>query len=286
VPNPLSGRVPGGLGAGTTTRERTLLPYPQYQGVTVSSPLLGNYTSHQLQLTVKRNFKSGLFVNFAFTGGKKMSDSNVSPTNDFGFEATGESGFQDGYFNRKLNRSIDPNDVSKRLAVTLLYELPFGKGKSLLSRMAGGWQVNSIGIMQTGLPLIVRGANNFVSDRPDSTGTSAKIDNPTRAKWFETNAFINPVEFFLGNVGRTLPDVRTPGTMNWDLSLLKNTRIRERFNLQFRAEAFNFLNTVNWGSPSASFSPGPDGKNISATFGAIFSARDARVVQMGLKLLF
>ena len=113
-----------------------------------------------------------------------MSDSNVSPTNDFGFEATGESGFQDGYFNRKLNRSIDPNDVSKRLAVTLLYELPFVKGKRLLSRMAGGWQVNSIGIMQTGLPLIFRGANNFVSDRPDSTGTSAKIDIPTRVQCF------------------------------------------------------------------------------------------------------
>ncbi len=281
VANPLAGRVPGGLGAATVTRERTLLPFPQYQGISVLNPLLGNYNSHQLQLTVRRNFRSGLFVNVAFRGGKKMSDSNLSPTNDFGFEATGESGFQDGYFNRQLNRSLDPNDVSKRMAVTLLYELPFGKGKKY-----GGWQVNSIGIMQTGLPLIIRGANNFVSDRPDSTGKSAKIEDPTRARWFDTTAFSNPVEFFLGNVGRTLPDVRTPGTMNWDLSLLKSTRIRERFNLQFRAEAFNFMNTVNWGSPSGSFSPGPDGKNISATFGAIFSARDARVVQLGLKLLF
>jgi hypothetical protein len=286
LPNPLAGRVPGGLGAATVTRERTLLPYPQYQGVSVLNPLLGNYTSHQLQLTIRRNFKSGLFVSVAYTGGKKMSDSNLSPTNDFGFEATGESGFQDGFFNRQLNRSIDPNDVSQRMAVTLLYELPFGKGSGFVNRLIGGWQVNSIGIMQTGLPLIVRGANNFISDRPDSTGVSAKLDNPTRARWFNTDAFINPVEFFLGNVGRTLPDVRTPGTINWDLSMLKNTKIKERFTLQFRAEAFNFLNKVNWGSPAGGFSPGPDGKNISATFGGIFSARDARVAQMGLKLLF
>jgi hypothetical protein len=152
--------------------------------------------------------------------------------------------------------------------------------------LVSGWQVNSIGILQTGLPISVRGANNFASDRPNSTGVSAKLDTRTAAKWFNTDAFVNPPNFLLGNTGRTLPDVRTPGTVNWDLSLMKNTRITERFNLQFRAEAFNFLNHVNLGSPSASFSAGPDGKNISATFGTIASARDARVIQLGLKLLF
>lgn len=292
VPNPLAGRVPGGLGAATVTRERTLLPYPQYQGVTVLNPLLGNYSSHQVQLTVRRNFRGGLFVNFAFTGGKKMSDSNLSPTNDFGFEATGETGFQDGYFNRKLNRSVDPNDVARRAAITVLYELPFGAGKPfnpsqrVLRAIVSGWQVNSIAILQTGLPLAIRGANNFISDRPNSTGVSARLDDPTRTRWFNTDAFVNPADFFLGNVGRTLPDVRTPPTRNFDLSLMKNTRIRERWNLQFRLEAFNAFNTVNWGTPGTSFSPGPDGRNISATFGQIFSARDARVTQLGLKLLF
>ncbi len=292
VPNPLAGKVPGGLGAATVTRERTLLPYPQYQGVNIFNPIIGNYSSHQLQINIRRQFRSGFFASLAYTGGKRMSDSSVTPTWDFGYEATGQQGFQDGFYNRQLNRSLDPNDVAQRAAVTLLYELPFGPNKlwnpsqRAVRMIVSGWQVNSIGIMQTGLPISVRGANNFASDRPNSTGVSAKLDTRTRTKWFNTDAFINPPNFLLGNTGRTLPDVRTPGTVNWDLSLMKNTRITERWNLQFRAEAFNFLNHVNLGSPSAGFSAGPDGKNISATFGTIASARDARVIQMGLKLLF
>jgi hypothetical protein len=292
VPNPLAGIVPGGLGAARVTRERTLLPYPQYQGVNVYNPLIGNYNSHQLQVNVRRQFSSGFFMSFAYTGGKKLSDSAVTPTWDFGYEATGQQGFQDGYYNRQLNKSIDPNDVSQRAAITLLYELPFGPGKmwnpsqGWVRTMVAGWQVNSIGVLQTGLPLSVRGATNFASDRPNSTGVSAEIDNPTQQKWFNTDAFINPPNFLLGNVGRTLPDVRTPGTVNWDLSLLKDTRITEKVNLQFRAEAFNFLNHVNLGSPSGGFTAGTDGKNVNATFGTIASARDARVIQLGLKLLF
>ena len=62
--------------------------------------------------------------------------------------------------------------------------------------------------------------------------------------------------------------MRTPGTVNWDLSLMKNTKITERVNLQFRAEAFNFLNHVNLGAPNVSFVAGADGKNRSGSFGS------------------
>jgi len=87
-------------------------------------------------------------------------------------------------------------------------------------------------------------------------------------------------------VGRTLPDVRAPGTVNWDVSVLKMILVTERVNLQFRAEAFNLLNHVNLGLPSSGFVAGPDGKNSSGSFGVISSARDARQVQFGLKLRF
>jgi hypothetical protein len=83
-----------------------------------------------------------------------------------------------------------------------------------------------------------------------------------------------------------LPDVRGPGTVNFDLSVIKDTRIRERVTLQFRAESFNFLNKVNLGQPSGSFSPGADGKNANANFGTISSARDARINQLALKVIF
>ncbi|MEZ5351794.1 MAG: carboxypeptidase regulatory-like domain-containing protein [Bryobacteraceae bacterium] len=292
VPNPLRGLVPGGFGAATVTRERTLLPFPHYNGVSIRNPRYGNYMSHQLQINVKRRMTNGFLVHFAYTAGKKISDSVAVPV-DFGaVEQTNENGFQDNLFNRQLNRSVDPTDVSQRGVVSLLYELPFGKGKAfspdsaVLNKIVGGWQINSIGVMQTGIPLTVRGASNFQADRPNSTGVSAKIDNPTRERWFNTDAFINPPDFTYGTVGRTLPDARHPGTVNWDLSLIKDTLIGERVNVQFRAEAFNFMNITNLGLANDSFSAGPDGKNRSATFGTVASARDARVIQFGLKLIF
>jgi hypothetical protein len=292
VPNPLRGRVPGGLGAATVTRERTLLPFPHYTGVSIDGPRYGNYMSHQLQINVKRRMTRGFLIHLAYTAGKKISDSVAVPV-DFGaIEQTNENGFQDNLFNRQLNRSVDPTDVSQRAVVSLLYELPFGRGKSfnpdsaVLSKIVGGWQINAIGVMQTGIPLTVRGAANFQADRPNSTGASARIDNPARERWFDTSAFLNPPDFTYGNVGRTTPDVRHPGTTNWDLSLIKDTKIGERVIIQFRAEAFNFMNITNLGLVDDTFGAGPDGRNSRATFGTVNSARDARVGQLGLKVIF
>ena len=118
------------------------------------------------------------------------------------------------------------------------------------NRLIGGWQVNTIGVMQTGIPLLIGGANNQRATRPDSTGKSAALDNPTAQRWFDTTQFVNPAPFTFGNVGRVLPNVRTPGTVNWDLSFIKNTKFTERFNLQFRTEMFNFMNHVNLGAPN------------------------------------
>ena len=65
---------------------------------------------------------------------------------------------------------------------------------------------------------------------PDSTGQSAKLNNPTAAQWFNPDEFVNPAPFTFGNVGRLLPDVRAPGVNSWDFSLIKNTQITERVN--------------------------------------------------------
>jgi Carboxypeptidase regulatory-like domain len=286
VPNPNAGRVPGALGAATITREQSLLPFPHYQGISVRSPRMGNFNSHLFIVSVEKRMSKGLTFMFNFTGGKIISEGLGTPV-DFGaVEQTNLVAYQDGRFNRRLERSVDPTDVSKRGVVSLLYELPFGKGPGALNKLIGGWQVNTIGVMQSGLPVVITGANNFRASRPNSTGESAKIDNPSATRWFNTDAFVNPPIYTFGNVGRALPDVRGPGTFNWDLSFIKNTRLTERFNLQFRAEMFNFMNSVNLGLPNGSFSPGPNGRNQSGTFGTITSARDARNIQLGLKLLF
>ncbi|MBM3767343.1 MAG: TonB-dependent receptor [Acidobacteria bacterium] len=292
VPNPLAGKVPGGLGAAMVTRERTLQPYPHYNGVSISNPRFGNFMSHLLLINVKRRFDRGLLVNFSFTGGKKISDSTTVPV-DFGpVEQTNENGFQDGLYNRRNDRSVDPADVSKRGVLTLIYELPFGPGRKFansngaLGKVVGGWQLNLINVAQAGIPLTVRGASNFQADRPNSTGVSAKTDNPTARRWFNTDVFVNPPIYTFGNVGRTIPDVRHPGAFNIDFSMIKDTQITERIKLQFRAEAFNLTNKVNLGLVNDTFAPGPDGRNASAAFGTANSSRDARVGQLALKLYF
>jgi hypothetical protein len=286
VPNPYAGRVPGALGGATISREQSLRPYPYYGNITVRNPRLGSYNSHLLLLSAEKRMSRGLTFLFSFTGGKIISDSLQTPVNFGPIEQASVTGYQNGKYNRAAERSVDPSDVAKRGTVSLLYELPFGRGQSGWNRLIGGWQVNTIGIMQTGIPLLVSGANNLRATRPDSTGASAKLDNPTAARWFDTTQFVNPPQFTFGNLGRVLPDVRTPGTVNWDLSFIKNTRFTERFNLQFRTEMFNFLNHVNLAAPNTTFSPGPSGFNQSGSFGVITAARDARTIQLSLKLMF
>ncbi len=285
VPNPNAGLVPGGLGARTVQREVLLRAFPHYGSVSILNPRLGNYLSHQLQFNIKRQLRDGLLVHFAFTGGKKMGDSTQVPVN-WNTEQNDRNGYQNGLYDRQVQRSIDPGDIARRATISLLYELPSPNPSSPLSKILGGWQINSIGIMQTGFPLTITGANNFQADRPNSTGDSAKLNNPTRERWFNTEVFVNPPDFTFGNVGRVLPDVRTPGTFNFDVGLMKDTSVNERVRVQFRIEAFNFLNSVNLRGPNTAFRAGADGFNNSANFGTITSARDPRRVQLSLKVLF
>ena len=292
VPNPYAGKVPGTLGGATISRSQSLKPYPYYTSVNVRLPHLGSSIYHALLMSVEKRLSSGFSVLGSYTFGKLISDSAIVPSNFGAVEVGSDNGYQNGKYDRKSERSVDPTDVASRLVISGIYELPFGKGKRWANSnraamlAAGGWQLNMIGTLQSGLPLVVRGANNFLANRPNSTGISAKLDNPTPERWFDTTQFVNPPNFTYGNVGRALPDVRGPGLVNFDLSLIKDTPIKERLNAQLRAEMFNFVNHTNYNNPSTSFSPGANGLNASSTFGTITSARDPRIIQFGLRLVF
>jgi hypothetical protein len=102
-------------------------------------------------------------------------------------------------------------------------------------------------------------------NRPNSTGQSARIDESRSrgesiARWFDTAAFIQPASFTLGNVGRTLPDVRGPSLFNQDLSLIKNTKFTERAQLQLRFEYFNVFNRPHFGLPNTALGSGQFGR--------------------------
>jgi len=125
------------------------------------------------------------------------------------------------------------------------------------------------------------------AQRPNSAGRSAAKDGPVESRlggvsggpWFDTTAFRQPASFTIGNAPRTLPDVRTDTIKNWDFSLFKSFKITERFNLQYRAELFNFLNTPTFSLPQRSF--------VSSDFGVVSATLNLpRQVQMGLRLTF
>jgi len=290
VPNPFAGRVPGAFGAATISRSQSLRPYPYFNSITVRNPHQGFSEYHALLLSAEKRLTNGFVLLGSYSFAKLMSDSIVVPINFGPVEQVTTVGYQDGKFDRRAERSLDPTDVRHRLVISGVYELPFGRGKPWLtdgigSHIAGGWQINSVATFQGGLPLIIRGANNFRADRPNYLGNAA-LEDPTAERWFNPDAFVNPPNFELGNVGRTVPDARTPGVFNIDLSLLKQVTLRGRMKLQLRAEAFNVTNHVNLGLPNTTFQPGGDGRNVNSNFGRITSARDARILQFGARLVF
>jgi hypothetical protein len=153
--------------------------------------------------------------------------------------------------------------------------------------LIGGWQINGISTYQTGFPISVTAQNTCTNCgintlRPNNNGQSAERSGPVSQrlnKYFDTSVFSAPAPFTLGNVARTLPDVRGPSSQNLDFSLFKIFRPVERMTVTFRAEAFNVLNQVVFGVPNTT--------QNSNQFGVISSqANSPRTIQFGLKLLF
>ena len=190
-------------------------------------------------------------------------------------------------------------DVRNTGGVNVSYELPVGHGKQFGSNLGvvangflGGWTANSIVTIQSGFPftpqLSFNPSNDNDSRNPVRPSWNPAFTGPvilgTSAKWFDPNAFVVPAAGTFGNVGRNV--LTGPGLATWDFSLMKDTRVSERFNLQFRAEIFNLLNRVNLNTPnpivftSAAGSPSPVAGQFTGT------SATSRQVQFGLKLLW
>jgi outer membrane receptor protein involved in Fe transport len=175
-------------------------------------------------------------------------------------------------------------DVRHRLVFSFGAELPRLSGKPAFVRtVVGGWQLNGIFQWQTGFPLTVtEGANldiRFMSSRPDVV-CDPNNGPRTAAQWFDTSCFVRrslaETGVRPGNEGRNI--VRGPGFNRTDLSLFKNIEVHGRHELQLRVEAFNLFNQVRFGQPAATIG--------TSTFGAILSADDGRIIQLGVKYSF
>jgi hypothetical protein len=292
VPNPYAGVVPGSLGGATITQLQSLLQYPYYTSVMVRNPHLGDSIYHAGLLSVQKRLQTGLTILASYTKSKLISDSIAAPINFGSIVQVTNNTYQNGEYDRSLERSVDPTNVPQRLVLSAVYELPFGKGKRFDSHngfanaFVGGWQAQSIITIQKGLPVLITGASNNLATRPNADGQPFTVSNPNQYEWFNTAAFVNPPNYTYGNVGRALPNVSNPGFFNCDFSLIKNNRIKERANLQIRAEFFNLDNHTNLGLVNSTFVPGANGLNSSSTFGTITSSMPSRTIQLGMKLIF
>jgi len=292
VPNPFYGIIttPGSpLSQQFIQYNRLLRPFPQYDGVSSFRKPGAQSIYHGFTAKFDKRFSHGLTLLASYTAAK-LIDNSASAVNYLG---PASQTFADQY-QPGLERSISAQDVSHMLVVSYTYELPFGRGRTFLGNsngfvnaILGGWQTTGLVNWTSGTPIVLAAANNQTniftfSQRPDWNGQDAKLSNQTPQHWFNTDAFSQPAPFTIGNAPRTLPDVRTPGVANTDLSFFKNNRFGAdgRFNAQFRVEMFNAFNHARLNAPDANVNDG-------SRFGTISGyANAARQIQLALKFIF
>ena len=256
---------------------------------------VGDSNYNALQVDLNHRFSHGLSFRGVYTWSKALDDGDSLNATTAG----NAPGLVSNPYDIKADWGLATYDVRNVGVISVVYDLPFGKGQALANGLSGfanglvsGWSVNSIVLLQAGFPftpqLSYNPSNNgdtrnpvrpFVN--PNFTG-SAIIGTP--AQWFNPAAFLQPPpnSGFYGNLGRD--NLIGPGLATWDFSAVKDTHIRERLSLQFRAEIFNLLNRANFNTPSLIvFTP----SGVSGTAGAITStSTTARQVQFALKLLW
>jgi len=186
------------------------------------------------------------------------------------------------------NYAVCDYDIPQNLAVSSVYELPFGKGRHYMSDVHpvvngifGGWEVAGILSARSGLPFtpVISGdrANTGVSNqRPNRSGNGA-LDNPSTSRWFNVDDFAIPGLYTYGNSGRNI--LRADHLITVDMTLKKNFAFSEIRRLEVRAEAFNIANHATFSAPNATIG--------AAAAGTITSTLNAgRTLQMALKFYF
>jgi hypothetical protein len=290
VPNPFAGIITAGtLSLPTVTREQLLLPYPQYLGLYDYRPAASSSIYHSFQLSLRKRFGEGGSALVSYTGGKLIDDS--TGTN---IGSGGAAPEHLDTYNRRLDRAVSSQDVSRNLVASFVYGIPFGRGKRLgggmpafADKLIGNWQVNGIVTYATAPPLAITAPNNVnantTTQRPnqlhDAALTSDRSTTARLQQWFDTSAFSQPAAFTFGNAPRTLPNVRGDSLKNLDFSVFKDFPFGERRAVEFRAEAFNLLNKTQFGAPGTTFG--------ASDFGVVSSqANNPRQIQLGLRVIF
>jgi len=283
VPNPFQDLLPGTtINGPTVARSQLLRPFPLFTGVTTTDLNVGRIWYNSLQVSVQKRYSHGLTFSANYTFSKNIQATSYVNATD-----------------AAPTRVLTAFDRPQRFAFTPSYELPFGPGRHFLNssngvvkRVVGGWQVLANTVYQSGAPMGVP-SNVWVIGDPH-------LENPTWDRLFKTG-YIDATGVVRNVLAGEQPvfAVRTPNSLQttparwgnlrdrwattYDASVIKNTRIREGMNCQFRFEAFNALNTPV-------FSSDPNLTPTSTNFGKIIRDNGqnnaARSLQFGFRFMF
>jgi hypothetical protein len=307
VANPFYGAT--GVASGTLTnatvqRLQLLTKYPEYtsgasssiqnSSVTIQPIAFGSATYNAMQAMWLVNRPSGLTGSVSYIYSKLLG--NVTDLINGSLNPTGNPNIQNYYFMQNEHSHLS-TDIPQRIAGTASYPLPIGKGRQYANSLptwanefVGGWTVTTIIDAYSGFPLglTVTGAPAFAGTRPVFTGSAPLTSGSVHHRlggagqtqnYFNTAGFRLPQSFELGTVPRSSSTMRSPISFDENASLIKNFPIHEDVMLEFRCEAFNVLNKVDFNQPNVQFGGSSFG-NITAMYNS------PRNIQLAAKLHF
>src|SRR5213594_2377290 len=261
----------------------------------------GTSSYHAMNLSLTKRARSGLAFKSSYTWGKVLDTNSAILSGS----ADNEPPTVLNRFNRRLDKGVASFSLLHQFNTNFSYQLPFGNGRTFgsgatgwVEKLIGGWQWNAIFSATGGFPFTpVVGSNR--SGNGDSRNPDVPNLNPNfkgnvilgvdefkkTGRYFDPNAFLPPAGGTFGNAGRD--QLRGPGMWNVDTSLFKRIPLKERLNLQFRAEVFNALNHPNFGHPNLIvFSSGNDISPTAGTITDTIAGGNGRQIQFALRLEF
>ncbi|MGA7191946.1 MAG: hypothetical protein WBY66_25850, partial [Candidatus Acidiferrales bacterium] len=272
-------------------------PYPEYTGMSLVGDGCCGSNYNSFQLTATKRFKGGGTFLAAYTNAKLLSNTDTLTT----WLETGVGQPQD-WNNLKAEKSLSSQDVSQRLVISYVYDLPFGHGQKYMSDVSGvtskivsGWGVDGVTTFQKGFPLPISFAGSTPLSSAGFTQNFALRPNvvagchkglphtvtPNGITWINPSCFTAPADWGFGDESRVDPTLRSAGINNWDIALFKTTNFgpEDKLGLQFRTEFFNTFNRVQFSPPNTGFG--------GASFGLVNNQlNNPRLIQFALKFLF
>jgi hypothetical protein len=285
---------------GTPLNDNYFRPYPGYNAIP-QQIFAGNSSYHSLQVTANRRFAKGLLFGVAFTHSKAMDYAEGDSTAGVTLAS---------YVNRvSYNYGVAGYDRPNVLTFHFIYDVPRLSriwSNRMIKTVFDGWQISDITSFIAGKPsTISMGTSPSVNFTGGGDAARAlMVGDPNGPKtfnqWFNVSAFAEPIAVnpktctssgcppmtWLNFGNAPIMPIRLPGTNNWNLSLFKNFDVRERFHFQFRAEAYNAFNHTQYSGVNTTITFNANGVNTNAQAGQVTSARDPRVMQLALRLMF